>query len=132
MAPRRASASSRPLWYFYALLLILLLAGGYWLMSWWMNPFRTDTPLPVQSYLENSNALRGNTYRVSGKVANLLGLSVTAGRLISVDVENSGDVVALLIPTAFNSVNIQKGQHFIFEIEVAEKGILRARRLQKA
>jgi hypothetical protein len=104
--------------------------GGYWVFSLLNDPFRTLTRLPVQNYLENSNALRGNVYRVTGTVANQLGWS-SAGRLYSVEVDGGDNIVALMVPMTFNAINIQKGQRFAFEIEVSEKGILRARSLRK-
>lgn len=132
MAPRRASSSAHPLWFIIALILMGGLAcGGYRVFSQLNDPFRTLTPFPVQSYLENSNALRGNVYRIDATVANQLRWSPSVGRLYSVEIDGSGDPVAVLIPMKFNSINIQKGQRFAFEIEVGEKGILRTRSLRK-
>jgi len=37
-----------------------------------------------------------------------------------------------LVTTEFNAINIQKGQKFIFVIEVDDKGILRTKNLTKA
>jgi hypothetical protein len=48
-----------------------------------------------------------------------------------VEVNERNDILALLIPATFNSLNIQKGQHYFFKIEVGEKGILRVRDLRK-
>ena len=130
---RRASSSPHPFWLFALLLLVGALAGGgYWFFSQINDPFRTLPGLPVASYLENSNGLRGNVYRVDGTVANQLGWTPDAGRLFSVDVQGSEDVLALLVPAKFNSLNVQKGQRFSFEVEVGDKGILRARGLRKA
>jgi hypothetical protein len=36
------------------------------------------------------------------------------------------------VPAAFGSVNIERGQRFLFKIEVGEKGILRAQDVKKA
>ena len=129
---RRARSSVNPAWIAAACLLCLTLAGGgYWVYSQINDPFRTLSPLPVSAYLENSNSLRGNVYRVNGTIANQLGWSPNTGRLYSIDIENSQDVLPLLIPAAFNATNLQKGQRFTFEIEVGERGILQARNLRK-
>ena len=129
---RRARSSANPAWIALACLLCLGLAGGgYWVYSQINDPFRTLAPLPVPAYLENSNSLRGNVYRVSGTIANQLGWSPATGRLYSIDIENSGDVLPLLIPAAFNATNLQKGQRFTFEVEVGDRGILQAKNLRK-
>jgi hypothetical protein len=129
---RRARSSANPAWIAVTCLLCLILAGGgYWVYSQISDPFRTLSPLPVAAYLENSNGLRGNVYRVNGTVANQLGWSPTTGRLYSIDVDNTEDVLPILIPAAFNATNLQKGQRFTFEIEVGERGILQARNLRK-
>ena len=130
---RRASSSAHPVWLIALLLLVSTLAGGgYWVFSQLNDPFRTLPGLPVASYLENSNGLRGNVYRVEGTVANQLGWTPATGRLFSVDIQGSEDVVALLIPSKLNSVNMQRGQRFSFEVEVGEKGSLYARALRKS
>ena len=130
---RRASSSTNPVWLSLALVLVLGLAGGgYWVYSQINDPFRTLTVLPLTSYLENSDGLRGNIYRISVTVANQLAWSPSEGRLYSAEIEDTGDVVAVMVPATFNAVNLQKGQHFKFEIEVGEKGILRARNLRKS
>ncbi len=95
------------------------------------DPFRTMTALPVQDYLENANSLRGNVYKLDGTISKSLEWSPTAGRLFSVEV-NGNDVIPVLVPSQFNQVNIERGQHFIFKIEVGEKGILRAQDVKKA
>ncbi len=136
---RRARSSTNPAWIAIACLLCLGLAGGgYWMYSQISDPFRTIPPLPVTAYLENSNSLRGNIYRVNGTISNQLGWSPATGRLYSIDVEDangssnsSGEVLPLLIPAAFNSTNLQKGQRFNFEVEVGERGILLAKNLRK-
>ena len=42
------------------------------------------------------------------------------------------DVLPIFIPAEFNKVNIQKGQHFSFSVEVNEKGILTVKGLNKS
>ena len=131
---RRASFSIHPAW---VLVVILLIGGaigiGYFLVGKVNDPYRTTTALNVPAYLENSNSLRGNTYKVTGMVWNSLGWSPTAGRLFSIEVESptGTDVLPVLIPAEFNHVNIQKGQRFIFRIVVNDKGILETKQLNK-
>jgi hypothetical protein len=116
-----------------ALLAAAAIAGGYLLMSKVNDPYRTINTLDVLTYLENANSLRGNTYRVAGTVWNSLGWSPTAGRLFAVEAGagKPGDLLPLLVPSALNHVNLQKGQRFVFEVEVVEGGVLRVKSLRK-
>ena len=132
---RRASFTIHPVW--IAALFVLVaaaIAGGYFLVGRVNDPYRTLSPLSVPAYLDNSNSLRGNSYKVTGTIWNSLAWSPTAGRLFSIEVESGNgatDILPLLVPAEFNHVNIQKGQQFTFKIEVDEKGILKAAGLKK-
>ncbi len=95
------------------------------------RPYRTLTSLDVSAYLNSADSLRGNVYKLNGTVANQLAWAPNKGRLYSVDVNERDDILALLIPAEFNSLNIQKGQHYFFKIEVGDKGILRVRDIRK-
>jgi len=132
---RRASFTIHPAWIVAILILVAAaISGGYYLVGRVNDPYRTLAPLSVSEYLENSNSLRGNIYKVTGTVWNSLSWSPLAGRLFSIEVDSgagSTDVLPLLVPASFNHVNIQKGQRFIFKIEVDEKGILKATGLNK-
>ncbi len=114
-----------------ALLALAALAGGWWLYQRVSDPFRTLTALEVPVYLENANSLRGNVYKLSGRVETQLAWAPLTGRLYSVEVEGREDILPLLLPAAFNSMNIQKGQRYFFKIEVGEKGILHVRDIRK-
>lgn len=128
---RRASSSAHPIWMLIAAVLVIAaLAGGYFLFGKANDPYRTLSPLPVQDYLQNSNSLRGNVYKIDGTVSQALQWSATAGRLFSVDV--NGDVLPILVPPQFNSVNIERGQRFYFKIEVGDRGILKAQDVKKS
>ncbi len=131
--PRRASSSVNPLWTFGAVAVILAasLAGGYFLYSFVSDPYRTLAPLDVGSYLENSNSLRQNVYKLDCTVDNQLASSREAGRLISVQTDPGGDILPVLVPAKLNDVNIQKGQRFFLRIIVGEKGILQVEDIRK-
>jgi hypothetical protein len=124
------------LWLAAAAVLFLAVIGvGYLLYGKANDPYRTMKLLPVADYMENANSLRGNVYKLEGTVSRSLDWSATAGRLFSVDVTGStaaGDVVPLLVPSQFNNLNIERGQRFLFKIEVGDKGILRVQDLRKA
>lgn len=130
---RRSRSSLNPILFLGgAAALVIIFAVGFFFFSKTSDPFRTAEPLEIGAYLENSNSLRGNVYRVEGEVLNVLGYSATEGRLISVGTGANNDVIPMLIPAELGKVNIQKGQKFIFLIEVTDKGILRAKDLTKA
>ena len=111
-------------------LIISAVAGGYFLYGRVSDPYRTMTALPVQDYLQNSNSLRGNVYKLDATIASSLDWSPVAGRLFSVDV-SGGDVLPVVVPPHFNHVNIERGQRYFFKIEVGDKGILTAQDVKK-
>ena len=130
---RRSKKSRLPLGIAVAIALIVAaFLGSRFFISTSSQPFRTATPLDVATYLQNANSLRGNVYKVQGEVLNSLGWSPTKGRLIAVGVDNGSQVVPVLVTTDFSHVNIQRGQRFIFLLEVDDKGILRTKDMTKS
>jgi len=128
---RRASSSAHPVWMLVvAGLVIAALGAGYFLFGRSGDPYRTFSPLPVQDYLQNSNSLRGNIYKLDATVSQSLQWSPTAGRLFSV--EANGEILPILVPPQFNNVNIERGQRFFFKVEVGDRGILRAQDVKKS
>src|SRR6476660_398621 len=127
---RRASSSAHPVWMLLVGVLVLAaVAGGYFLFGKASDPYRTLSPLPISDYLQNSNSLRGNVYKIEGTVAQALQWSPTKGRLFSVEV--GSDVLPVLVPPEFNSVNIERRQRFNFKIEVGDRGVLKALDVKK-
>ena len=130
---RRGKNSIKPLWIIVAgVLLACAFIGARLFLSATSQPFRTVPTLDVSAYLENSNSLRGNAYKLKGEVLDVLAWSPSTGRLISVRADGSDDVLPVLVTTEFSHINIQKGQKFIFLLEVDDKGILRTKELTKA
>lgn len=131
---RRASSKVSLLKIVVALLLLCAaLGGGFYFIGRVNDPYRTLQTLDVTAYYENANSLRGNTYKVDAKVLNLLSWSPGQGRLFSIDIEtkNGSSPVGVLVPVAFNQVNLQKGQSFAFKLEVGADGLLTVKDLQK-
>jgi len=129
---RRKKSSIQPLWLVAAAVLLVAAFLGSQLFLGGSDPYRTVAELDVVSYLDNANSLRGNVYKVEGEVSNSLAWSPTSGRLIAVDVDKGRNTIPVLVTTEFNQINIQKGQKFIFVVEVDEKGLLRTKNLSKA
>ena len=127
---RRASSSAHPLWFAAAAVLALCaIAGGFFAFNRSGDPYRTMTPLPVADYLENSNSLRGNVYKLDATISQSIEWSPTAGRLFSVDAGK--DVLPILIPPALNHINLDRGQRYYFKIQVGDKGVLMAQDVKK-
>ena len=130
---RRSKKSRLPLGIAIAIVLIVAaFLGSRFFITTSSQPFRTATPLDVAAYLQNANSLRGNVYRLQGEVLNSLGWSPTKGRLIAVGVDDGRQVVPVLVTTDFSHINIQRGQRFIFLLEVDDKGILRTKDMTKS
>jgi hypothetical protein len=128
---RRASSSAPPFWIIAALLLgLAAVAGGYLIYGHTGDPFRTIPALPVADYLQNSNSLRGNVYKIDATIAKSIDWSPKVGRLFSVEV--GSDVLPVLVPPQFNQINIERGQRYLFKIEVGDKGIIRAQDVKKS
>jgi hypothetical protein len=121
-----------PRWIVGVVILVLAaMAGGWALYKNVSDPYRTLTPLDVAGYLENANSLRGNVYKLNAVVDTQLAWAPQLGRLYSVEVNGRNDILPLLIPASFNSMNIQKGQHYFFKIEVGDKGVLKVKDIRK-
>ena len=127
---RRASSSVNPAWFaIVAVVVVAAIAGGLALKGTVADPFRTLAVFPVADYLQNSNSLRGNVYKLDGVVSEQLGY-VNNARLISIEV--NGEPVSLIVPAELRDVNVQKGQRLLFKVEVGDKGILKALDVKKA
>lgn len=133
--PRRASKRLNPFWIAAILLVVTgAVITGRVLLNQIEDPYRTIPPLDIATYLDNSDALRGNVYKTEARIDSSLAWSPERGRLLSVEVDAPSDTALLpvLVPTELSNVNIQKGQTFLMQIEVGEDGILLARGLRKS
>lgn len=135
---RRAKSSLSPV---HIVIIVAAVAvfiwGGYTLMHRTSGAsFNGTAQLSVREYMENSNALSGNTYQIEGTIEERLDNWRSAeGRLFSVLVEDSSDTSPLpvLVPQKLNSTNIQRGQRFKFKVTVqAESGVLEVVELTKS
>jgi hypothetical protein len=130
---RRGKSTIKPIWFILAgILLVAAILGSRLFLSSTSTPYRTTPLLDVGAYMDNANSLRGNVYRIEGEVSEALAWSPSSGRLFAVTVDSGDDVLPILVTTEFNSMNIQKGQVFVFLLEVDDKGILRTKELTKA
>ena len=131
---RRASSKIRPVWIACIVgALVLAVIGGIVIQNQGGDAFRTVPELDIGEYLSNANSLRGNNYKVKGVISQSLVYSREKGRLYSVEVNGSGgdNVLPVLVPPELSYLNLQKGQHYTFLLEVGDAGILLARKMQK-
>lgn len=138
---RRARSSPTTTWLLTGLALLLVLvavvasvlhlAGVSLPGGFSGQPFRSSPEFPVEQYLGEATTLRGNTYRISGKVLNSIAWSPEQGRLISVQPSGSKSPVPVVLPPDLSGTNIQKGDEFHLRVEVRENGVLYATGLAK-
>ena len=135
---RRANSKIRPLWVVLAVgALLAAIVVGVVVQNTGGDPYRTVPELDLSEYLNNANSLQGNVYKVRGQIAQSLGYSRGKGRLFSVEVGEAkgnkagGDVLPILVPARLSNLNLQKGQRYIFRVEVGDGGILTAQDMQK-
>jgi len=130
MARKKSSSLPKSLLPIAAGFLVIVALGFLFLGAKDQSAHRTVPALDVGAYLENSNSLRGNTYKLEGKVSESLAWSPDSGRLIAIEVDN--EIIPILVTADFNDMNIQKEQRLVFLVAVDEKGILRTRKVDKS
>jgi hypothetical protein len=108
---------------------IVAAIGGVWaLKSTVVDPFRTVQPIPVSDFMQSPNSIVGNTYKLDGIVGEKIRDSA-GGRIFSVEVQ--GDFLPVVVPASLREQNIEKGQRYLFKVEVRQKGILQASEVKK-
>lgn len=130
MARKKSSSRSKSILPIAAGFFVIVALGFVFFGSKDKSTHRTVPSLNVGAYLENSNSLRGNTYKLEGKVAESLAWSPDSGRLIAIEVDN--EIIPVLVTADFNDMNIQKEQRLVFLVAVDEKGILRTQKVEKS
>jgi hypothetical protein len=119
-----------------AALLIRVLGGGFLGSGSGSGGGKTTgnaSDLQIPTYIDNANSLRGNVYKVSGKVEEILKYTPDRGRLITVDTAASGEdaILPVLVPETFSGVNIDRGSDLTFVVRVDRGGILIAEQIEQ-
>jgi hypothetical protein len=135
--PRRAKTSLHPLHLLGMAAAIVVIAGaGWFILSRKSETGGGGTDLSVVDFLQNSNALSNNSYKIEGTVRGRLDedWKSSDGRLFSVEVEDGGQVTPLpvWVPSKFNGTNIQRDQRFRFKVTVQANGVLEVTSLEKS
>lgn len=121
---RRASSTVNPVWLIAAALIaIAAVAAVLFFKDTVSDPYRTLPPFPVKEFMDNANSLRGNVYRVECVIGDQLQYTQGA-RLFTVEID--GEPVGLVVPAELRDVNVQKGQRYLFKVQVENKGVLKA------
>ena len=129
---RRAQSGLKPAHLISILALLAgIIGGGLMLLNRGGDPLTGLTPLSTEEYLDSSNALSGNTYKVEGTIDNRLDSWKGSDRLFSVQVSEGGTFVPILVPSKLEA-NIQRGQRYVFKVRVLENGVLEVMELLKA
>lgn len=82
--------------------------------------------LTLATYRSNGNSLRGNVYRVEGKVEETLRWTPDRGRLISFEASDATETMPLpiLVPEDFSNTNIERGREMVMVVRVDRDGTL--------
>lgn len=88
--------------------------------------------LNLTSYRDNANSLRGNLYRIEGKIEEMLRWSED-GRLISFEASDGSlsIPVPVMVPADFSNVNLERGSELIMAVRVDREGMLVAESIEE-
>lgn len=128
---RRKRSSSKLTWLWLLILAVGICYGIYHFLASGSGPLRTAQEIDPALYSSSARTLRGNTYKLDAHVDNMLAVSPMEGRLISVRVKEGSAILPLLVTKEFNSINLQKEQHYLFLVEVGDKGLLHTKLVNK-
>lgn len=111
----------------------LVLVGGTMVKKNKSSDFANLPELQMEQFLENANSLRGNEYRVNGKISEKLRWTPDRGQVISLQVGDGarGELLPVEIPAEFSSMNIEREQRYSFKIRFREGGIPVATGIQR-
>lgn len=102
-----------------------LIAGKYFLNQRSQH-FADITELSISDLKNNANSLSGNSYRISGKISEKLKWTSNKGQILSLSVEhsqNESGIIPIMVPANISSINLERGQSYIFKIEVNREGL---------
>ena len=95
------------------------------------NPYRTLEVFPTQKYFDNPQSLLGNRFRATLRVEGDLGWSPGIGKLMVFSVEGDPRFVPVLVQGDNQSYAFSKGQTYVAQITIKERGLIYATALKK-
>ncbi len=102
-------------------------AGGFLLLTRSKDPFGGLNELPVASYREDASRMRGNQFKIKGRIgARLDQWRTDDGRVFSVVVSDGfkSYPIPVHVPPELNGENIIRGQEYQMKVTVGDAGIL--------
>jgi hypothetical protein len=128
--PRRASSGPKSSVIIgIAAFLIVAFLGAKLLTGKRSAKIQGATPLSMQEFLENGNSLRGNEYLVQGTVDQRWPRD--NGQVVSLQVENSEELIGIEVPSSFNDLNIERAQKYAIKVKFREGGIPVATQIER-
>lgn len=125
--PRKSHSQSNniPSYILIGILVIALIYVGKAFLLKRSEHFADITELSVSEFKSNANSLSGNTYRISGQISEKLKWTSNKGQLLSLTVEkgeNGAGVIPIMVP-ASNTTNLERGQRYIFKVQINREGL---------
>ena len=129
--PRRSRSNTNKasrfiLYIISAAVLIAALVFGKFFLDKRAEHFSGLNELSVADLKESGTSLSGNEYRITGEIAERRNLSDDRGLLISVNPESNNKNTGLIpihIPPGVDSINLERGQHYSFKVEIDREGL---------
>jgi hypothetical protein len=112
-----------------AAFVIVAFIGAKFLMKGSDQKIKGASPLSMSEFLENGNSLRGNEYLVEGTVDQRWPRD--NGQLVSLQVNNSDDLIGIEIPSSFNNLNIERSQKYAIKVKFREGGVPVATQIER-
>ena len=120
--PRRAKSSITGVQVVIIIAVVAVgILGGVFLMAKSTDPYATLTVLPVRDYADDWGSMRGNEYKVRGRVSYRADRwDPKKGRLFKLSVQDGvGEhPIPILVPSELNGKNIIRDQEYQFRVRV--------------
>ncbi len=101
----------------------VIAAVGFFMLRQKSETF-TDAPLlRISEALDNANSLRGNEYRVEGKVDTRWVRDSGEGLSLQIEEDGRIEYFFIVIPPDVDHVNIEREQRYAFKIRFGEGGV---------
>ena len=129
---RRASSSLNSTAIIGIVVVIAILVGvGALTLKKKGKTFNDVAPLQVEEALQNANSLRGNEYRVEGKVESRWVRDSGEGLSLQVEEDGRTEYFFIMIPPDVKHVNIEREQRYAFKIRFGEGGVAVATAIER-
>lgn len=130
--PRRASKGNNPIiLIIFSLIVIALFAVAVTFLTQKKAAYSQFPHLPVRDAMENGNSLRGNSYRIEGKIEERWVKTSFEGIHLSVEESGQRHPVFIKIPNDLEHPNLEREKSYSFSVEIGPGGIPLATGIQR-